>query len=148
MSDFTVGKNGMPGSPPSAVRILRPGDPGFPTEAGQYDRPEQPTRTEPMADKTLCMFQGCKNPKPPGMGRRYCAEHADPETRQNAAHRPAGKKPTTTAKAIAKLRAADGPVPPAPARKASDPELYQQLTARRAQMVADIEAIDRVLAII
>ena len=147
MSDFTVGKNGMPGSPPSAVRILRPGDPGFPTEAGQYDRPEQPTRTEPMADKTLCMFQGCKNPKPPGMGRRYCAEHADPETRQNAAHRPAGKKPTTTAKAIAKLRA-DATPPPAPARKASDPELYQQLTARRAQMVADIEAIDRVLAII
>lgn len=97
MSDLAVGKNGMPVHI-APVRIYRPGDAGFPADAGQHD---QPTRTEPMSDKTLCMFHGCSNPKPPGMGRRYCAEHADPAVRQKAKARPNGK----AAKAVEKPEA-------------------------------------------
>jgi hypothetical protein len=105
VSDLSVGKNGMPVTV-SPVRILRPGDPGFPKQDDQ----EQPDMAENVPKP--CGVAGCGKPKAPGMGRRYCAEHSNPESRQKAEHRPAGKKASAAAaKAIAKLRGKAVPPP-------------------------------------
>jgi len=138
MSDLAVGKNGIGPPQLAPARIFRPGDAGFPDSAGHYTE----TRDEPMSDKP-CRFEGCGQPKAAGRGKAYCATHTDPKARLPSNQPAKAQKPSTVADAIGKLRAKA-----APTGTGKGGDLHQQLSERRAQMLADIEAIDRVLAIV
>lgn len=83
----SAGKNGMPITP-SPVRIFRPGDAGFPEDAGHYNEPE---RIEPMSDAKPCRFEGCTKPKLSGKGQAYCAHHADKANRKPGGAAPVRK---------------------------------------------------------
>lgn len=69
MNDDAIGKSGIHAPPLAPARILRPGDPGFPADAGT------------IAGKFRnCEHPGCARrylPSVPGM--RYCLEHNTPE---------------------------------------------------------------------
>jgi hypothetical protein len=70
-----VGKNHMPVTI-SPVKIMRPGDPGFPDTAGHYvgNEPEESARMERTSK--ACAHPGCTTRLKPARGNQiYCDEH-------------------------------------------------------------------------
>lgn len=119
-----------------------------------------------LAEKD-CAHPGCKLPFQPARSNQiYCEDHRTPywsswrfEQQKRTGTMPPSKasenakpvavkrdeKPSETTAAIANLRKK---VAPQPTGTGAVGDLYQQLSARRAQMLTDIAAIDRVLAIL
>jgi hypothetical protein len=120
-----------------------------------------------------CAHPGCKIPFEPARSNQlYCEDHRSPywaswrfEQQKRAGTLPPSKgsekakpkavmpdaKPSKTTAALASLREKAElalTLVPQPTGTGAGGDLYQQLSARREQMLADIAAIERVLAIL